>query len=624
MHDRRALHIDLATGFYRVERIADPAILGPVDFGFREWLDGRALCLGGGPFMGSILPGSNRLIFTGHSPCWDGFYVSTMGGAGLIFDNLGLDFLALHGRCRSPSILLLRREGQDEVEVEIHPVDLARCWQPEGEHEGLYALQAWIWRRFAGRYSHTPRILAVGPGALCTDMGAIASARPGRDGPGSVDCWAGRGGLGSGMAQGHGVLGVIYGGSFQDEDMADRKLADAWFERRYQVRMLVKDLQATQKYRYDPELATGGTLGVNYCKLGDRGLAFNYRSVRWPKERRLATHQRLVLGHYLAQFNAETIRPKAFSTCGEPCPAVCKKLFGRYKKDYEPYQALGPGCGIFDQRAAERLVGRCDTLGFDSIQVGGLLSWLLDLLDEGLLDPAAVGAPGRPVFSDEGFRVVEDSDHNATVALALVEAVAEGRLDLSGGAIPLAQALGAPTGRTAALLDRLVVTRHSETGWMVPNQYWTPGVFAPMPVMGKYYQHYGDDFVPPRALGRRNAERMIQEIFLDNMGFCRFHRGWAEELLPSALAEAWGWDQDLGAHHLALARRLHARNQGAFHAPARVVELLHGFVRRKVEEGAGEEARAWLDRFEADPVAAARDFWYEQRRGADEVLGGGA
>ena len=40
-----------------------------------------------GLLAGSVFPGSNRLIFTGFSPCWGGFYISSMGGAGLVFDN---------------------------------------------------------------------------------------------------------------------------------------------------------------------------------------------------------------------------------------------------------------------------------------------------------------------------------------------------------------------------------------------------------------------------------------------------------------------------------------------------------------------------------------------------------
>jgi len=158
VREQRALHIDLATGFYRVERIRDPAIVGPVDFGFRQWLASRALCIGGGPFMGSILPGSNRLILTGHSPCWDGFYVSTLGGAARTFDNLGLDYLCLAGRCAQPSVLVLRREGSDEVEVQLEPVEPQRGWADRGELRGAYALQARIWQRWAGGLLHpTPR-----------------------------------------------------------------------------------------------------------------------------------------------------------------------------------------------------------------------------------------------------------------------------------------------------------------------------------------------------------------------------------------------------------------------------------------------------------------------------------
>ena len=61
---------------------------------------------------------------------------------------------------------------------------------------------------------------------------------------------------------------------------------------------------------------------------------------------------------------------------------------------------------------------------------------------------------------------------------------------------------------------------------MVPNQYWTPGALSPMVIMGKYYMHYGNEFIPPRELGRHNAKRFKQELILDNLGMCRFHRGW--------------------------------------------------------------------------------------------------
>ncbi|MHC4582100.1 MAG: aldehyde ferredoxin oxidoreductase C-terminal domain-containing protein, partial [Planctomycetota bacterium] len=127
----------------------------------------------------------------------------------------------------------------------------------------------------------------------------------------------------------------------------------------------------TAKYRFDPKFQTGGTFGVNYSTLKGSMLSFNYRSIYLPEAERLSIHDKFVAKHYLAQFNRETIETKQQKNCGEPCVAVCKKLHGEYKKDYEPYQTMGPLCGVFDQRAAEKLTHHADMYGFDAISVGG-------------------------------------------------------------------------------------------------------------------------------------------------------------------------------------------------------------------------------------------------------------
>ena len=94
---------------------------------------------------------------------------------------------------------------------------------------------------------------------------------------------------------------------------------------------------------------------MNYAKLAGRMLSFNYQSIYMDEDERLAIHKNFVLDHYLKQFNEETIATKQQKHCGEPCVAVCKKMNGEFKKDYEPYQTMGPLSGIFDQRAAEQL-----------------------------------------------------------------------------------------------------------------------------------------------------------------------------------------------------------------------------------------------------------------------------
>ena len=361
----KVLHVDASSAFYRVERFPVGPFWGPVDLGLH--LTGReaghqgVLNFGTGLLAGSIFPGSNRLIFTGNSPCWGGFYVSSMGGAGLIFDDLGINMVSLRGKAQSPSVLLLNREHGEEVQVQIIPVEVARIW--ESGRGGVYSLMDHVFERWAGEFKQTPRVLAVGPAAAETDFGAIASA-PYQDGKSThADCWAGRGGFGSKLYREHNICAVIYGGTCLDEDFRDRTVADEWFKARYEKQLAAKDFEATAKYRFDPKFNTGGTFGVNYSTLQGRLMAFNYRSVLWTEEQRTALNKGSITDHYLKQFNEETIAGKQFATCGEPCVAVCKKMNKEYKKDYEPYQTMGPLCGVFDQRAADRLLPACRQQG---------------------------------------------------------------------------------------------------------------------------------------------------------------------------------------------------------------------------------------------------------------------
>ena len=357
-----------------------------------------------------------------------------MGGAGLVFDNLGLNTVSILGRAPVPSILYLNRTRGEEVEVELEPVDVAAVWK-QGR-AGVYALLDHVHERFGGRYATDPRILATGPAALATDMGGIVSVPVVQGSLTPVDTWAGRGGMGTKLLAEHGIAAVIYGGTFVDEDFRDRKVADGWFEAKYQQKLLAKDLEATTKYRFDPAFNTGGTFGVNFAALGGRMMAFNYRTMDLGEQERLALHERLVANHYLRQFNEETIAPRHQRTCGEPCAAVCKKMRDEYKKDYEPYQTFGPLCGVFDQRAAERLVRHADVGGFDAISAGGVVAWMMEALADGLLSRDDLGVSREPRWRADGFDPVTDSAHNADLGVELLDSILQRRgiVDLSDGA----------------------------------------------------------------------------------------------------------------------------------------------------------------------------------------------
>jgi glyceraldehyde-3-phosphate dehydrogenase (ferredoxin) len=616
----RVLQVNVDTSFYRIDRYKVGDFFGPVDLGLH--ISGRqnSLNIGVGLFAGSILPGSNRLILSGFSPSWGGFYISSMGGAGLEFNNLGINLLSIIGKSATPAILYLNRNHGEEIQVELCPIQTADIWR--SGRQGVYSLMDYTYREFAGKFGSAPRILATGPAASVTDMGGICSAPVRDEKLTNVDTWAGRGGLGSKLFQEHGIAAIIYGGTHLEEDFRDRSVADKWFKDKYDQILAVKDFEATTKYRFDPKFQTGGTLGVNYANAGGKLLAYNYKSIYYQEAERIELHQNFILEHYLKQFNEETILTKQQKTCGEPCSALCKKMNGEFKKDYEPYQALGPLCGIFDQRSAEKLVHHADMLGFDAISAGGVLSWLMECLDEELLSLEEAGVTSKPAFDHKDFDLIMDSDKNAAIGIELLDSIVNKRgiLDFSEGARKFGRKLSRQKGKE--ILDKFLYIAFARKGWMVPNQYWTPGVLSPMAIMGKYYMYYGNEFFSPRDLGILAAERFQAELVMDNLGVCRFHRGWAEEMLPEIMDKIYGLKEDYLYNIKMTASRINSRNASVYWESERNIDFILSFLKRKIEVDKVEDAQLihWVQRFEQNKAEAALDFWYEIHKGIQESL----
>ncbi len=616
----KTLLIDAESGFYKMKRYPVGRFFGPVDLGL--YLSGKynSLNIGTGLLAGSVFPGANRLVFTGFSPCWGGFYISSMGGAGLVFDNLGINQLSIIGKASTPSVLFLNRTHEEEIEVEIKPIDVRQIWRTG--RGGVYSLMDYTHELYSDRYKSDPRILAVGPAAESSDIGAIGSVPIQKGKITSVDTWAGRGGLGTKLFKEHGIAAVIYGGTHITEDFINKNVADKWFQDRYEKKLAAKDVEATTKYRFEPKFQTGGTFGVNYATMGGKLMAFNYRSIYMSEEERKKIQEEFIEGHYLKQFNEETIKTKSQKNCGEPCAAVCKKMRGEYKKDYEPYQTMGPLCGVFDQRAAEKLNHTADMYGFDAISIGGVLSWLMESLIDGSFTPEECGVSQKPIFDLENFDVVETSMHNANVGVELLNAIVEKRgiLDLHRGIRRFAHRISMK--KKQDLTKKFLYNAFGRRGWMVPNQYWTPGVVSPMAIMGKYYMYYGGDFLPPRTLGQLNAERFKQELIMDNMGMCRFHRKWAEDMLPDIIDYLFDKKEEFQQMTQLTASRINSRNASMFWETDISIDFVYQFLKRKKEvDGVeDEELTKWLKAFDEDKNEAALNFWYEIHKGIQESL----
>jgi len=636
---QRELTVHLNNEHWYLKPIEDPSILGPVDYGWNRYrMYPDSFSFGEGLLAGSSIPGSRRLVFTGWSSQWDGFYISSMGGAAYAFHGVGVNYVSLRGRAPETSVLLLNHK-QGEIFVRLEPVNVEALWNgyadPEGRPlVGFFALQQALFDRYKNEYPEGKmRICAVGPSALYTHEGAIGS-NPVRRGTLSVVAdWAGRGGLGSRLLQTNNLAAIIFGGEWEDPDLRDSSEIDAYFLEHFGKKTIQTDISVTEKYRYVPEFETGGTFGVNNRDMAEKILSFNYTSIYHSDDERLKQHDQFILKHYLTQFNEETIKTKNFQHCGEPCPVVCKKINDIYKKDYEPYHALGPQIVVFDQRAAEQINDYADAMGFDAIQVGGTIAWIMDIVANGLIPPEDFNLPPASElafqFTDDPakFNLVKDSARNAAYARAIIDMIL---FDPAGRIFRLGireAARELDKKYHIRSIDRAVFTSHGDEGHMGPNQYWVAGMFSPMPMMGKYFVFYENKFLPPDKLGRKNVERMTYELFNENSGICRFHRKWSETITDEILAAHYGLKVNYKEHQFNLARAIHEGEspKSVFWESERVVDLMVTFLEQWSKAGLkDEQLDIWLERFHTDKMNAAREWWKAVKKGIDAAFAEGA
>ena len=246
----------------------------------------------------------------------------------------------------------------------------------------------------------------------------------------------------------------------------------------------------------------------------------------------------------------------------------------------------------------------------------------MECLDRRQLTPGELGVQKMPVFSPDGFSLEADSRTNADLGIELLDSIIQRRgiVNLEEGARKFARHLARDKGKQ--VLDPFVYVAFARKGWMVPNQYWVPGVLSPMAMMGKYYIYYGNDFVPPRTLGRINAERFRGELIMDNMGLCRFHRLWAEEMLPEIIGELYDKKDEYLKSLSVTASRINSRNSSVFWESERNADYVHTYlIRQRDVEGTNRpELAEWIAEFEKDKPQAAYAYWYEMHKGIHESL----
>ncbi len=645
----RVLVVDVGKKTWELREYSLNEVLGPIDVGIKLHLEeleswrydpfdpSNALILGAGALAGGKLFGAHRLVTVFRSPETLGLHVATMGGAAYRFIGCGVHAVAVVGRANRPAIVLIRgnEKGVEKVEfIELEPYQLESIYAGYGGKKGAYALEKWIIDTLWSFVSETrARPIVVGPAAWRTIFGALISIDVDfskRDLAEGSEEFAARGGPGSVLAQAHNVAAIVAGGSWRPE--LPKALTDIAEISKLTQEVLGKDYMtavtgATKKYRFDPHYGAGGTFGVNYPHYRELLPLFNFNSIYLRKEirKRIAD---LIIEHYWKPFKEEVFdKTKAWRTCGEPCPVACKKVWRGKKVDYEPFEGVGPLIGVMKLEEAAKVVDEIDQLGFDAIELGHIVAWLLEAVYRGLLEPEEVGISSRPIL-DPLLMNVDLWAQNARLALEIVRGLATKRTEV----LKLVAELGVR--RAAKILDDKYAARvnalgirfedlaiylpFGECGYMTPNFYWTPGFIAPIFVTGRYWTNYSTTFAEPEEYAKTVFTRALKEYEIDNAGFCRFHRGWAEKLLQK-LYEALGVSIDIDEHAKEMYRKIAEYDMKAGARPRfleseKAKDLIASLA---AELGVSD----WIEKFSKDRDAALREWWTRFAKALAEMLG---
>ncbi len=637
----RLLRVDVENGDFELETIDKQNILGPIDLGvelhlerYKSYLEGpfspkNVLILGFGPFSLSKIFGSNRMVAVFRSPVTMGIHVSSMGGAAWNLARSGIDALAIEGKSDEPAIILIEGNGKD-ISVRKNTIDwrdLERFFMPKiGGHYGTLAIFDFIEKKYSDFISkNRARIIAVGPASMVSRSGGLFSKVP--NSSARVLDSASRGGGGSVLFRAHGTVAIVMGGKVDKPrrtQLIEFEKVKPKLEKKLEAPLFKAVMKSTRKYRFEPSLNTGGTFGVNYVHYRELIPMYNFNSIYYTFEVRVKLHS-VILKEFWDPFQDEVFKGSPtgkWMTCGEPCPVACKKIWRGEKIDYEPLHAMGPMVGIFRLEDAVELAREVDALGADAIEAGHTVAWIFDMIERGLMEPEDVNLPFRPRFNPLSINPSLDSHHNATLVKKIL-------IDIySKGSEGIARIIAKDGLRKAALelderrpgiKDLLLYASFGEKdigGYMTPNYYWSPGMIAPLYILGRYWTNYAPTFQEPEDYAETSLRRAFAEYSIDNAGACRFHRGWMEKILEE-LYSIIDVDVDIYKHSkegykkLATYQRL-AKAEPVPWESSKAFDLL---VTIADEVG----AKDWVEKMSKN-AEKALEWWTKFKKKVDEIL----
>ena len=626
--EKKLLELDVSDKKFEVCTVDEDEVIGVADYAVTvlDPLRPDCMLIGSGPFAGSRLPGVNRLTVAGVSPLTEAFHVSSIGGAGYFLSKTGVDFLIIKRKADMDGFVVpIIKNIDGSLSVEFYDISENELMDIYYD-DGVFGLQAHLLERYGAEFKvgddHLAmRILAVGPAALTTNMGAIVTTliRRGKF-LSNADGLAGRGGMGSLLAQTFKIVGIVYGGNYEKKfpiDLNDRSVINGLFQKLFDDNMVAVAKDATKKYKK-------GTLLSNYeNSTADLPMFnFNYSISSEDRERLYG----FLVDNLLKPF-AENI---VHRTCGEPsCPTPCKKVNNGSKMDYEPSNALGPNSGIFMLEDIRKVMKKADIHGIDGIELGNMTATVFEWVHKSLLSEKEIGINTTVNFDPHTY-TLDDSKKNLQFCLKLIEDLAYGNTEfakqLSRGIRAACKEMDAKygTGKDGAKFCDFAHYTPIGTvyGCIAPIRYRVPGaIIVPGVVPGKFHTDYSYTQYLPEELGKISAERTIWEMSAENLVFCRFHRKWYEKNIEKVCKEVFGINVNIYEHHRKLLQKIIEYNKKSRAIPMPLeTKLSKDAIKTYIVEHNVGDLENWAEKIGKEGDKAVEEYWNRAQKSFNDLI----
>ncbi|SET43278.1 aldehyde ferredoxin oxidoreductase family protein [[Clostridium] polysaccharolyticum] len=457
--------------------------------------DENTFIVGIGPSVGTGLMAGNRCSITGKSPLTGIYGDSSTGG------NFVLNMRALHiqhivvmGKAQKPSYLFIDKDGVAKI------LDAGDSW-------GMKSVE--VVDYFETIHGKRIEVLSIGP----------AGERQVRFASVIVSRWHAAGRMGMGCIMGNKNLKAIVietkrplGIAYHDEENL-RKLNKKWFKLAGKS-MLTKNESIDGSLFLMERYNKAKCLPIKNCQLG---------------------YEKRAEKVYSAPFNLKYVDKKiACYACTARCGRVFEIKDGVYKGekgrriDYGAAVSLGPALDIYEWDKIIHLKLIVDELGFDAMEVGGMLAMIMECSERGLIDDKFTN--GRKFH----YSNMEDIEYLLNCIVDVEDSF--GRI-LAGGTERAAKILGiekysycvkkSSTGthskdRLAWSLGYVTSTRGGDHLKNFPFTMLFGGYFADQVAKYIFNVNPKEEIAKPEKKGRVVWWHENYKYAMDSMGFCLF------------------------------------------------------------------------------------------------------